>query len=41
MTVDEIKQSHSMCDIVESYDFHPNRAGFIPCRSTPVIIRPA
>lgn len=31
MTVDEIKQSHSMCDIVESYGFHPNRAGFIPC----------
>ena len=31
MTVDEIKQSHSMCDIVESYGFHPNRAGFVPC----------
>lgn len=31
MTVDEIKQSHSMCDIVESYDFHPNRRDlFLP-----------
>lgn len=31
MTVDEIKQTHSMTDIVEAYGFHPNRIGFIPC----------
>lgn len=31
MTVDEIKSTYSMRDIVEKYGFHPNRAGFISC----------
>lgn len=31
MTKDEIKEQYSMRDIVEQYDFHPNRAGFISC----------
>lgn len=31
MTVDEIKQSHSMRSVVESYGYRPNRAGFIVC----------
>lgn len=31
MTVDEIKSTYSMRDIVERYGFHPNRVGFIPC----------
>lgn len=31
MTVDEIKSTYSMRDIVERYGFHPNRAGFISC----------
>lgn len=31
MTVNEIKQQHSMREIVEGYGFHPNRAGFISC----------
>ena len=31
MTVDEIKSTYSMRDIVERYGFHPNRANFIPC----------
>ena len=31
MTVDEIKSTYSMRDIVERYGFHPNKAGFIPC----------
>jgi DNA primase len=31
MTVEEIKQSYTMLDIVERYGFHPNRAGFISC----------
>ena len=31
MTVDEIKATYSMRDIVERYGFKPNRAGFIHC----------
>ena len=31
MTVDDIKNQHSMRDIVEMYGFHPNRTGFISC----------
>ena len=31
MTVDEIKQSISMREVVERYGYHPNRAGFISC----------
>jgi DNA primase len=31
MTTDEIKQSVSMCEVVERYGLHPNRAGFISC----------
>lgn len=31
MTVDEIKQSVSMREVVERYGYHPNRAGFISC----------
>lgn len=31
MTVEEIKETYSMKDIVERYGFHPNRAGFIHC----------
>ena len=31
MTVDEIKQSVSMLEVVERYGLHPNRAGFISC----------
>lgn len=31
MTVDEIKSTYSMRDIVERYGLHPNRAGFIAC----------
>ena len=31
MTVDEIKQSNSMRDIVGRYGLYPNRAGFIHC----------
>lgn len=31
MTVEEIKTTYSMRDIVERYGFHPTRAGFIPC----------
>lgn len=31
MTVEEIKATYSMRDIVERYGFHPTRAGFIPC----------
>ena len=31
MTVEEIKETYSMRDIVERYGFHPTRAGFIPC----------
>ena len=31
VTVEEIKATYSMRDIVERYGFHPTRAGFIPC----------
>lgn len=31
MTSEEIKKKYSMRYIVESYGFHPNRAGFIHC----------
>lgn len=31
MTSEEIKQVHSMREIVEEYGLHPNRSGFIPC----------
>ncbi len=31
MTVEEIKDTYSMRDIVERYGFQPNRMGFIPC----------
>lgn len=31
MTVEEIKNTYSMRDVVERYGFHPTRAGFIPC----------
>lgn len=31
MTVEEIKNTYSMREIVERYGFHPNRAGFICC----------
>lgn len=31
MTADEVKQSHSMRSVVESYGLTPNRAGFIAC----------
>lgn len=31
MTVEEIKDTYSMRDIVERYGFQPNRSGFIPC----------
>ena len=31
MTVDEIKSTYTMSDIVRRYGFHPNRAGFISC----------
>ena len=31
MTTDEIKQSVSMCEVVERYGLRPNRAGFISC----------
>lgn len=31
MTVDEIKQSHSMQEVAESYGMNVNRAGFCPC----------
>lgn len=31
MTVEEIKATYSMRDIVERYGFQPTRAGFIPC----------
>lgn len=29
--MEEIKDTYSMRDIVERYDFHPNRRGFISC----------
>lgn len=31
MTVEEIKDTYSMRDIVERYDFQPNRRGYISC----------
>ena len=31
MNKDEVKQSHNMRNVVESYGFQVNRAGFIPC----------
>ena len=31
MTVEEIKDTYSMRDIVERYGFQPDRKGFIPC----------
>jgi DNA primase len=31
VTVEEIKDTYSMSDIVERYGFQPNRRGFIPC----------
>lgn len=31
MTVEEIKATYSMSDIVARYGFQPNRRGFIPC----------
>ncbi|WP_313583939.1 CHC2 zinc finger domain-containing protein [Lacrimispora sp.] len=31
MTVEEIKGTYSMRDIVARYGFQPNRSGFIPC----------
>ena len=31
MNKDEVKQSHNMRNVVESYGFRVNRAGFIPC----------
>ncbi|MDO4327520.1 MAG: CHC2 zinc finger domain-containing protein [bacterium] len=31
MTVEEIKNTYTMREIVERYGFHPNRAGFICC----------
>ena len=31
MTVEEIKATYSMRDIVERYGFQPNRSGFIHC----------
>lgn len=31
MTVEEIKDTYSMRDIVARYGFQPNRRGFIPC----------
>ena len=32
MTVEEIKDTYSMRDIVERYGLQPNRSGFIPCQ---------
>lgn len=31
MTVEEIKDTYSMSDIVERYGFQPNRRGYVPC----------
>lgn len=31
ITVEEIKITYPMREIVERYGYHPNRAGFIPC----------